>query len=378
MFYPDGVRSRRCREKGVTVKLLVIPVLLCLILSGCAGSAAISPSAAYPEAILLWPPPPETTRIEWVQEIRLPLDAGVKKGFWSNLAEFFIGEEPTAIARPYGIFVDSSKRLYIVDPGGAVVHCYDKIANKYSQLRGTEKNPLKSPIGITGSTGGDIFVTDSEAGMVFRLAPGDTLLRPYLLKGLTRPTGIAFDRQSQQLYVSDTASHQIVVFDENGQEEFRIGVRGDGPGDFNYPTDITFDRSGRLIVTDALNFRIQILTSQGGFISMFGSSGDRMGYFSKPKGVTTDSDGNIYVADALLDAVQVFDREGRLLMLFGNRGSRPAEFWMPSGLFIAEDDTIYCADSYNNRIQLFRYRSAGEPVATPSALPLNGTSFTAR
>ena len=332
---------------------VMLIILIQLVLAGCVGGPAPSPPVS--RELLRWPAAPTESRIEWVREISEPRDLGLGKGFWTRLVELVTGEENVKIVRPYGVFVDAEGRIFVADAGASVVHLYDTKRSRYVRLKGTDETPLQLPIGIAGDGTGAVYVTDSAAGAVYRYTPGEELLKPFISRGLERPTGIACDRALGRLYLSDTSRHQIVVYDLTGRELSRIGSRGSNEGEFNYPTDLCLDRQGRLMVTDSLNFRIQILTAEGSFIATIGSPGDRAGYLSKPKGVAVDSDGHYYIADALLDTVQIFNEAGHLLLNFGMRGNRPGEFWMPSGLFIDGHDDIYVADTYNNRIQVFHY-----------------------
>ena len=55
---------------------------------------------------------------------------------------------------------------------------------------------------------------------------------------LQRPTGLARDAASGLLFVADTYAHDIKVFDANGALVRVIGRRGDGDGEFNFPTHL--------------------------------------------------------------------------------------------------------------------------------------------
>jgi DNA-binding beta-propeller fold protein YncE len=332
-------------------------IVLLPVLAGCAGNSARNRPQSGVE--LRWPPPPAEARIVLSGEISEPGDLGIGKGFWNRLVEMVSGEKKSRIVRPYGVYDDGAGRIYVTDPGAGVVHLYDTAGGRYARLAGTAETPLQVPIGVSGDGKGMAYITDSASGIVFRHGGDDDSLTPFIKSGLTRPTGIAFNRQSGRIYVADSVRHQIVVFDTAGKELFRIGSRGVNPGQFNSPTDLWIDRQGRLLVTDPLNFRVQILTGEGRYLGGFGIAGERAGEIAKPKGVAMDSDGHVYLADALLDAVQIFDEKGGLFLKLGTRGDRAGEFWMPAGLFIAANDTIYVADAYNNRVQIFRYRPPG-------------------
>lgn len=357
-FFNARILFARVRDISVHRAVRLTARLLCLLLllvgTGCA--AGPSPTRLPVGAGLNWPPPPGEARITWTGEISVPEDLGIGKGFWTRLVELITGEKNTRIVRPYGVYADGEGSIYVTDPGAGIVHLYDTRRGRYLRLRGTAESPLRVPIGVCGDGKGTVYVTDSESGVVFRHTAGDDALHPFITKGLKRPTGLALDPQAGRLYLADSALHQIAVFDLAGHEQFRFGSQGAAPGMFNHPTDLWFDRKGRLLVTDPLNFRVQIFSGVGGYLSsIVGTVGDAAGDFTKPKGVAVDSDGHIYLADALFDAVQIFNEQGQLLLVVGARGSRPGEFWMPAGIFIGADDTIYVADAYNNRVQTFRY-----------------------
>ena len=137
------------------------------------------------------------------------------------------------------------------------------------------------------------------------------------------------------------------------------GSFGNGPGQFNFPTNITRRADGRLYVTDTMNFRVQAFGPDGAFLSQFGKLGDAAGDFDKPKGIAVDSAGHIYVVEGLNDAVQVFDESGRLLLVFGESGSGDGQFWLPSGIAIV-NDIVYVSDSANRRVQVFQYLKGGQ------------------
>lgn len=332
--------------------LLVWGFVLCGLLS-CSGTVVARDDQQ--QAKIVWPPAPFESKIEWVREISILEDGSRNDGFWGRVKEFFVGRHQAGLMRPYGVATDFSDRLFIADTGASSVHLLDMQDSSYQAIEGTAQLPLESPIGLAYAGNDELFITDSAQGVVLRYDLKQKTLSKLTRYPLKRPTGIAYSWCTKLLFVSDTAAHQVVAFDRNGVEQFRLGKRGTAEGEFNYPTDIWVDKNGQLYVTDALNARIQIFSVEGGFIRSFGQPGDSPGSFAKPKGVTVDAAGHIYVCDALFDAVQIFDAEGHLLMTFGENGNRPGQFWMPSGIFADRKGYIYVTDTYNRRIQVFRH-----------------------
>ena len=362
------MRRNHTRVEAGGLRSVFLPLLiLMLLLSGCAGSTPQLKGGDYRE--LQWPPLPVPPRITWVKEIRDFHDVGISKGFWQRAAELLTGEADPRIGKPYGVFVDAKQRLFIADVGLAVVHMMDMETKKYSVIGGGDPQ-LRTPIAVTGDDRENIYITDAGAGTIYRYPLSGGKLQRFNVGALDRPTGIVFNPNNRLLYVSDTASHQVVVFDLSGTERYRIGGRGTAPGQFNYPTDLFVDAAGRLYVTDALNSRIQIFSASGTHLRQFGRAGDTVGNFARPKGVAVDSDGHVYVCDALFDAVQIFNESGQVLLDFGTHGSNPGQFWMPAGIFIGKGDLIYVADSYNRRVQVFRYLKVDDPLqGAPAKAP---------
>ncbi|MBN2332504.1 MAG: 6-bladed beta-propeller [Deltaproteobacteria bacterium] len=313
------------------------------------------------EPVPVWPAPPAAARIVWVEEVSRFQDICGQPGFWQRLKEVLVGKISTGMVKPYGIYIDEEQRLYVVDSGSGFIHLMDPNAGCYRAIPGPDDGlVLPSPIGVAGDDQGQVFITDSKLGKVYRYLPDDGSLQPLTRMTLKRPAGIAYHRLNRLLYVAEAGVHQVVAFDRQGIEQFRFGSHGKRPGEFNFPTAVCVDQRGQVLVTDALNARVQIFTPEGQFVAAFGEPGDTSGTFAKPKGVAVDSEGHVYVCDALFDAVQIFDQEGRLLLTFGQSGSAPGEFWMPSGISIDSRDYIYVADSYNRRVQVFRYVREGE------------------
>jgi sugar lactone lactonase YvrE len=352
----NGSPINHRKSKRIPAFCLLLGLLAAAFLPACAPVSALTRN---PEgARIQWPPEPFPATIEWVKSIGNYRDAGITPGFWKKVADFLAGGEEVGIGRPYGVFFDQQRRLLIADPGFAVVQVMDLGKNKYFILGAGLGKPFQTPIGVTEDDGGNLYITDSAGGAVYRCRLQDRSLS--LFARLKRPTGIAFNRRNHLLYVTDTLADQVVVFDLDGRERLRIGRRGEKRGRFNYPTDLFIDTQGTLFLTDPLNARVQSFTADGAFLQAFGQPGDFPGAFAKPKGIAVDSEGNIYVCDSLLDTVHVFDSAGTFLFDFGSRGSRPGEFWMPSGIYIDGSDRIYVSDTYNRRIQIFQHVRSDE------------------
>jgi DNA-binding beta-propeller fold protein YncE len=144
------------------------------------------------------------------------------------------------------------------------------------------------------------------------------------------------------------------VFDDEGRLLDTLGVRGDGPGEFNFPTHISFAR-GMLYVSDILNSRVQGLAAGGDVKLAFGRRGLYVGNLVRPKGVATDDEGNVYVVESLYDTLLVFDRDGRLLLSIGGTGKEAGKFFLPAGVWVDGRNRVFVADMFNGRVVVFQF-----------------------
>lgn len=308
---------------------------------------------------IVWPEKPAQARVLYGGVIHDQSDLGINPSWFSRLKDFLFGEQEVSLVKPMDMLVTKNETIYVVDPGVGGLHRFDTKESSYAVIRLEKGRPMPSPVAVCLGADG-IYVSDSALG-VFTVNSGDSYARSVQLnKRPKQATGLAYSVRKKQLFVTDTAEHNIKVYDEHGQLVRTIGERGEKPGQFNYPTLLWLDSGDRLYVSDSLNFRIQIFSGEGEFLNLFGQAGNATGHHSRPKGVATDKYGHIYVVDALFHTVQVFDRTGRFLLNFGAHGGGYGEFWLPAGIFIdVETSRIYVADSYNKRVQVFNYVGDG-------------------
>ncbi len=342
---------------GSPVMRRMIPIFAAaLIIWAVAAGCVKHAEPLRPRADLFWPKPPETKRIEFVDTISGPEDAGIAPGVFKKLVDYIGGRPGASIVSPYGVSSDADGRLYVVDTFLKKVHVFDAKGNRYSSFSPAQSLPA-SPVDIAIDDGGRIYVTDSKDAVVRIFKDrGDTFVAELGRDVFKRPTGIAVNKQTSELLVVDTLLSRVFRYDlKTLSPKGSFGGSGSQNGRLHYPTHICTSPTGDIIVSDSLNARVQVFSRTGAFQTAFGRMGDAPGTFARPKGVAADSDGNLYVVDALFDNVQMFDPKGRLLMAFGNHGSGSGEFWLPTGIYIDQNDYIYVSDSSNKRIQVFKY-----------------------
>lgn len=323
-------------------------ILLGLGLNGC----AVTPKG--PE--VFWPDPPDKARIKYVRSLQSKADVG-----GPSLREVLLGNEGAqALYQPMGLAVSADgQRLYVADRVWNYVFVFDFKTGGVRVIGEQERYPLSLPVGVALDEQENVYVTDTGSRTVRVYDRSGTFLRGVGKDVLVRPTGVTIDSARQRLYVVDTGqndsteAHRVKVFDLEGQLLQEIGRRGEGDGEFNFPTFVSLDAEGRLYVVDSVNNRIQVFDPEGKFLRKFGQSGDHIGDFARPKGVAVDTFGNIYVVDSRWSNVQIFNQEGRLLMIFGGVGTYPGLLLNPTAVVIDRENRIYVSDSFGKRVNVY-------------------------
>ncbi len=329
-------------------------MLLALLLGGLAVSfasikAGTTPAVPNP----VWPLPPDEPRVVYVKSISGPADIGQTPSLWGRLAHWATGStgQSQNLQKPFSVALDESGNLCLTDTGANTVSYCDFQHKKWHSWNAVGKIRFQSPVAVVRRNG-IFYVADSQLAKILAFKDNGKLLFQ-ISAPLKRPVGLAINGST--LAVADSQAHCIFMFDLQGNFRSRLGQRGTGPGEFNFPTDVAFDTQNHLLVNDSLNSRVQVFAADGKFLSAIGGAGDTSGNFGRPKGVAVDTFNHIYVADALFNNVQIFDLSGRLLLSLGEAGTAPGQFGLPTGLAIGTNNLIYVADGYNHRIQVLKY-----------------------
>lgn len=268
-------------------------------------------------------------------------------------------EPPLQLDRPQSGTVDDNGRILVTDIGRAAVFVFDVDQGRLVVWEIAEGlKHFVAPVGIAKGPDGQIFVADAELDLVARLDRDGNPMEPIGKGKLSRPNGVAYEAATRRIFVADTEAHQIKVFDLAGELLTTLGKRGDGVGEFNYPTHIAiFDE--KLYVTDTMNARVQVLsTPTGRYLGTVGRRGLYIGNLVRPKGVAADSEHNIYVVESYFDYLLVYNRRGEFLMPIGGVGDGVGSFHLPAGVWIDAKNRIFVADMMNNRVAVFQFMGA--------------------
>ena len=281
-----------------------------------------------------------------------------------NIVTFVYGRERILLA-PHHVAVDSRGRILIVDPDIRAVHV---LGNGDSfRIAGGPRRRLLLPCGVAVDAADNIYIADSERGLVLVYAPDGKFLRYIGKYGdeslFHSPTAIAIDRDSGRLFLLDPPRHLLFVLDLEGNILKRVGrprphaigrVRGETiPMDLDDPTEIAVGNN-ELVVVDAANSQIHVMDLECNPLAQFTISARLGQSVADGVGLGVDLTGNIYVSSTRDSHIGIYRRDGRQLGSFGRPGMEIGEFNSPAGLWIDGTNRLYVGDTNNGRVQVFQ------------------------
>jgi DNA-binding beta-propeller fold protein YncE len=216
------------------------------------------------------------------------------------------------------------------------------------------------PVGLSVGPDGNLYVPDTHYCRVIVYSPTGQEIRRWGSFGkgpgqFTFPTDIAFDKQGS-IYVSEYGSNdRVQVFDPTDLHVIRtFGKFGNLDGEFARPQSMVIDGDD-LYITDSCNHRIVVFKTDGTFVRNMCSVGTGLGQLKFPYGLDEDREGHLVVAEFGNNRVQVIDKAtGAGIRTWGMAGREPGQLAYPWAVAVDKDDRMVIVDSGNNRLQVIR------------------------
>ncbi|MCS7312331.1 MAG: hypothetical protein NZ742_05410 [Acidobacteria bacterium] len=247
-----------------------MPVLLFLALG---VLASVGPQALWSQARpsgekekkereLVWPPPPEKARLQWVESVFFAEDFTGESGAQRLLRKLTGEGKRRLFVYPNDVTTDDRGRIFVSDTLGSRVVVLDTHRRKIDLWTG--RNPrLIGPTGLAyARKTRRLFVSDSYARRVLGF-DDQGKVQLVITQKLDRPGGLAVDERREHLYVVDVQGHHIDVFDLQGSWVRTLGERGDAPGQFNFPNYIASAGLGRVPVSSSCQWACTSTTGTG-------------------------------------------------------------------------------------------------------------------
>ena len=227
------------------------------------------------------------------------------------------------LASPYGVAVDSAGILYVSErfkPDIRYSNC-PNISSQYGNFS------LSGPRAIALRDDNHLYVADTgnhKIRLITKTAPGNgttTLLAGtssgYVdgasnIAAFSSPTGITIS-STGDVFVTDTnncvvrkiSAGQVTTFAGAGPTACGSSDGTATAAKFNGPTGIAVDASDNLYVADSVNNKIRRITPQGVVTTIAGTGSPgfdngvgTVATFSSPTGIAVDSSGNVFVVDS--------------------------------------------------------------------------------
>ncbi len=196
---------------------------------------------------------------------------------------------------------------------------------------------------------GSLFLADMDNKNVLVLNAGADTIRNFTGQALNAQFKIIREPGTGNLFVSDSANHRILVFDQSYRYLRSFGQEGSGPGQFRFPNDMVFDESGRLLIANTKRSTIDVYRPDGQYVNtLVNSAGDRVYRYPTDFIVTPD---RLLVLenDGYLERgkVRVYDRKGVKVGELDLGGDQII------GGLSAYGNTIYLTDSGNQELKTF-------------------------
>lgn len=161
------------------------------------------------------------------------------------------------------IYATDTFQVFVFSENGRVLRQFGR--------PGADDEGLDHPNGVAADAAGRIYVSDSNNNRVKAYSPdGDVLwtlggrlsdLRSETAEPVVLPRGLAVERGGSVL-VADTLGQQLVRLDQDGKVLASFGMRGEAPGQLDFPNDVAV-RGDQVLIADRANDRVQVVTLQG-------------------------------------------------------------------------------------------------------------------
>ena len=282
------------------------------------------------------------------------------------------GTQPGQFTAPRGVAVAPDGSLYVADANnhriqhlaadGTFIAAWGQFADQNSG--DAPGGSFNEPWGVAVSPDGRfVYVADTWNHRIQKFSADGRFLDMWGVFGqdagefsMWGPRDLVVDNNGN-LLVMDTGNKRIKVFDANGNFISQYGEFGFEPGQFDEPVGIAFDRnSNRIYVADTWNQRVQVFSYLNGNFEPI-QSWDIAGWFgqslvNKPY-LTVGSDGRVYISDPEGGRVLVYAPDGTFVHFFGGYDQTVVEIGVAQGVAADAAGGLWLSDSQNNRLLHF-------------------------
>lgn len=252
---------------------------------------------------------------------------------------------------PWGLSFGVDGTLYVCDKDRSSIVRLDENGEEVARYSGSVSRTerLYSPIDVCSTAGMAIYVIDASDSRILRFDRNLKNIYVMFSKNSEKNrlfgtfVGLAFDKDSGDLYVTDHDTGSIIRIDMLGKSISSRGSFGTSRESFREPAGLDVSPDGAIYVADKGAGVVAVLDNFGAKMRYFGG-----GILKAPVDAAVLTSGDIAVADK--DGVVVFSKDGKPLGFAGFKAERAL---MPRSI-AANGDMLFVADALTGKILEFR------------------------
>ncbi len=272
-------------------------------------------------------------------------------------------------ANPVRIATDSSGKIYVSDSHRNRVLVYNEVGDFVRQIRG-----LDAPLGVAVGPDGRLYVGEDGKDRVSIYNTSGSLLGTLGSTAVQMPNGIAVDPVLHLIFVVDSKTARVLIFDSGGSLVHVVDGSLAVQGGFIFPVGAAIDAASQtLYVTDAGRYKVYGLDYAGNLKSSFGSMGRGNGKFTRPQGIAVDGQGRVFAVDVFQSYIQVFDSGGQFVAALGSFGKGRGNLSVPLDACVDQFDRLLVTSNDNSRIEIFSLTE--DIIPLPNIPPTEPTPY---
>ena len=288
-----------------------------------------------------------------------PFEFNVARNYANVFLEPFVFQVRNA--SPWGVAMLNDEEIAVTSSDN-VVRVYNTGGYEVETIRSN----FTKPYGIWSDGDGTVWITDREAHNVQKFSREGTCgkfkkIFQFGQKGVnpgqfSHPRGVTLHPSAGTVYISDMKNNRVQIFRQTSsipKYQRQFGGPGSGPGLFNLPAGICFDRQDHLLVCDDRNNRLQVFDLEGRFLHSLGTSSTHKGILCSPIWVSCDTHGRYIITEFGSHIITFMSPEGEILSSVRHLGPKYGQFVHPRGVTCDSVGYVYVADHENSRIARF-------------------------
>ena len=280
----------------------------------------------------------------------------------ADIVNFAGSESPILLENNYPtrLALGLDNEIYVSDAEADAVFIYDAELNLAGELRG-----IRRPLGVAVAPNGNVYIGSDARDEVQVYDYSGERIQTIGAGTIKMPNDLVVDRDGW-LYVADSLSNKVWIFDPNGVPAGSAGSEGDDPGRLDFPVAITIAyriegsaEIGELFVADQRHASIQVFDLQGNFLRSYGgkvtsgtSNSSWQGKFVRIQSLAVDAPGRIHAVDCYMNKVQILDAvTGVYLDSYGEFGTDGGRLNLPLDILVTGGRVIV-TNAGNKRVEV--------------------------